>query len=254
MNARTGRGEDGFSLLELVVAVGIVLVLSIAGFVGYGAITASARAAAVESAAEKTYKAAIAAEASEGSWGSIEKVRDDWNDSQEQTSVEITRDDDGQLCVSASFDGRDDVQPAWRGVSNSDCGEQSSGVVVPAPDEGGDDEQQDFHTVVTFMMSNQGGKAYAFTMTDTTTGQVLLARSGVARNIELWSFQGILHRSKPTIEIALEIDGEHTTQMLTAANIFWCEQTAPTRQSVSVDYYNGWELHDARSHYQCDNK
>jgi len=47
------NNEDGFSLLELVVAIGILLVLTVGGLIGYSGITDNARTAAAESAASE---------------------------------------------------------------------------------------------------------------------------------------------------------------------------------------------------------
>lgn len=52
--------EDGFSLLELVVAVGILLVLTVGGLLAYNGITKNARVAAVESAASEVLTGAVA--------------------------------------------------------------------------------------------------------------------------------------------------------------------------------------------------
>lgn len=47
------KNENGFSLLELVVAIGILLVLTVGGLIGYATITDNARDAAVSSAASE---------------------------------------------------------------------------------------------------------------------------------------------------------------------------------------------------------
>lgn len=44
------KNENGFSLLELVVAIGILLVLTVGGLIGYSAITNNARSAANQTA------------------------------------------------------------------------------------------------------------------------------------------------------------------------------------------------------------
>jgi len=48
--------EKGFSLIELVIAIGIILVLSVGGLIGYSAISKNAKQAAVESAAATVVK------------------------------------------------------------------------------------------------------------------------------------------------------------------------------------------------------
>lgn len=52
--------ENGFSLIELVVAIGILLVLSVGGLIGYSQITNNAREAAVQSAASDTLTGVMA--------------------------------------------------------------------------------------------------------------------------------------------------------------------------------------------------
>lgn len=54
--------EEGFSLLELVVAVGILLVLTVGGILAYNGITNNAKKAATESAASQVLTAALAYE------------------------------------------------------------------------------------------------------------------------------------------------------------------------------------------------
>jgi len=53
--------ENGFSLLELVVAIGILLVLTVGGLIGYSAITDNARSAAASSAASEVSTAVMVA-------------------------------------------------------------------------------------------------------------------------------------------------------------------------------------------------
>lgn len=53
--------EKGFSLLELVVAIGILLILTVGGLVGYSSITDNARTAAAESAASEISTSVIVA-------------------------------------------------------------------------------------------------------------------------------------------------------------------------------------------------
>lgn len=60
---REAAKDAGFSLLELVVAVGILLVLTVGGLLAYNGITDNARDAAVQSAASEVYTSAAAYEA-----------------------------------------------------------------------------------------------------------------------------------------------------------------------------------------------
>lgn len=58
-----GKPEEGFTLVELVVTVSIMLVLTIGGVVNYQTLTESTQQAAYESAVEETFIAAIVYEA-----------------------------------------------------------------------------------------------------------------------------------------------------------------------------------------------
>lgn len=80
---REAAKNDGFSLLELVVAVGILLVLTVGGLLAYNGITDNARQAAVESAASEIYTAAVAYEATGESTGAeaVTKAVGEWEGS-----------------------------------------------------------------------------------------------------------------------------------------------------------------------------
>lgn len=80
-------GESGFTLIEMVIAIGVVLALTVAGFIGYQGITDNARTAAVENAAAKVYSAAQAEEARGGNYA---KVISDWNDSLAPEQIQVS--------------------------------------------------------------------------------------------------------------------------------------------------------------------
>lgn len=69
--------DSGFTLLELVIAVGILLVLTVGGLLAYNGIIYSARVAAVQSAADEVYKGAVAYE-SNGEF--FDQAADEWNE------------------------------------------------------------------------------------------------------------------------------------------------------------------------------
>ena len=72
------ENADGFSLLELVVAVGILLVLTVGGLLAYSGITDNARNAAVQSAASEVYTSASAYEADNLSSTVASDAGDEW--------------------------------------------------------------------------------------------------------------------------------------------------------------------------------
>lgn len=94
--------EDGFSLLELVVAVSIMLILAVVGFIAYQGLTDNAREAAVDSAANQVLTAAIAADNSPGTEQTVDSVVDGYsNDDGITVSYTATGGDDGELTIEA---------------------------------------------------------------------------------------------------------------------------------------------------------
>lgn len=109
MKARreAAKNNDGFSLLELVVAVGILLVLTVGGLLAYNGITNNARQAAVDSAASEVYTAAVAYEADNQTDTDAAKAASDWMASQKGGApADATDDTKGDIYVTA--DAADD--------------------------------------------------------------------------------------------------------------------------------------------------
>jgi len=73
--------EEGFSLLELVVAVGVLLVLTVGGLLAYNGIIGSARQAAVNNAAETVYDQAMMYRTDDKPDTTIQTAVDQWNKS-----------------------------------------------------------------------------------------------------------------------------------------------------------------------------
>lgn len=73
--------DKGFSLLELVVAVGILLVLTVGGLLAYNGIIGSARQAAVNNAAETVYNQAMIYKTDDKPDTTIQTAVDKWNKS-----------------------------------------------------------------------------------------------------------------------------------------------------------------------------
>lgn len=59
---KSQRNERGFSLIDVVITVAIIVALSVGGFVTYNGIVDNAKQGAVDYAASNTYKAALAYE------------------------------------------------------------------------------------------------------------------------------------------------------------------------------------------------
>lgn len=82
--------ETGFSMLEAVVVVGVLLALAVGGFIAYGQITENAKKASVETAASSVYTAALAAEMDGDPSTTSALVQSAYNDSQDSIKVTIT--------------------------------------------------------------------------------------------------------------------------------------------------------------------
>lgn len=100
--------ETGFSMLEAVVVVGVLLALAIGGLFSYGAITQNAKIAAVKSAASSTHTAVVVASTDGDINTKPENVISDWNNSTDKIKVEIlppsigTTSTNGDFCVKAT--------------------------------------------------------------------------------------------------------------------------------------------------------
>ena len=113
--------QDGFSLIELVVAVGILAILSVVGVVAYSKITENARKAAVEAAAADVYTGATAYDSNGNDYKQAAK---EWMDSSNGSiTVEATKNGD-KICVKATMEKHGII--AYKGA-----GCASEGVVEP---------------------------------------------------------------------------------------------------------------------------
>lgn len=79
---RSSLKAGGFSMLEAVVVVGVLLALAVGGFIAYGKITENAKKASVESAASSVYTAVLAADMDGDAASTSAKVITDYNSSQ----------------------------------------------------------------------------------------------------------------------------------------------------------------------------
>jgi beta-mannanase/type II secretory pathway pseudopilin PulG len=86
---RSSRLETGFSMLEAVVVVGVLLALAVGGFLSYGPITDNAKNASVRSAASSVYTAVMAAAFDGDSSTNPDDVVRDYNASTTKIKVEI---------------------------------------------------------------------------------------------------------------------------------------------------------------------
>ena len=83
------RSENGFSLIDVVVTVAIIVALSVGGFVSYSGIVDHAKQAAVDYAASNVYKAAVVYENDSDSATTACSAVDEYNESTYGISVEL---------------------------------------------------------------------------------------------------------------------------------------------------------------------
>lgn len=86
---RTTLKSSGFSMLEAVVVVGVLLALAVGGFIAYSNVTENAKRASVETAAASIYTAIQVAQ-SDGDPATIPgDIIRDYNNSQDKITVVI---------------------------------------------------------------------------------------------------------------------------------------------------------------------
>lgn len=83
------RLETGFSMLEAVVVVGVLLALAVGGFFAYGPIAENAKRAKVESAASEVHTGVLVASMDGNPATNPQDVIDTWNNSTDKIHVEI---------------------------------------------------------------------------------------------------------------------------------------------------------------------
>lgn len=83
------RSEKGFSLIDVVVTVAIIVALSVGGFVSYSGIVDHTKQAAVDYSASNVYKAAVVYENDGDSATTACSAVDEYNESSEGITVEL---------------------------------------------------------------------------------------------------------------------------------------------------------------------
>ena len=125
--------ENGFSLLELVVAVGILLTLSVGGMIAYVGVTKNAREAAVAAAASEVLTAAVAYDLDNEADTEPTDAETEWNETSK-------KDASGNAQIVVSVD--DSVANCMKVTATHDKGESATrqtgtGCVVDGESDGG---------------------------------------------------------------------------------------------------------------------
>lgn len=100
---KTHRLETGFSMLEAVVVVGVLLALAVGGFIAYGPITENSKKAAVKEAASSVHTAVVVADIDGDSETQPEDAIANWNNSTDKIKVEILPHATGSSSLNSDF-------------------------------------------------------------------------------------------------------------------------------------------------------
>lgn len=156
------RLETGFSMLEAVVVVGVLLALAVGGFFAYGPIAENAKIAKVKSAASEVHTGVLVADVDGDPNTNPQDVIDDWNASTDKIRVEIleipalaamataARSANGDFCVQATnvesphIKARSGACPAdGSGSSPDNDGDGIPDSIGPDTDNDGDPNSSD---------------------------------------------------------------------------------------------------------------
>jgi surface protein len=99
------RDGSGFSMLEAVVVVGVLLALAVGGFFAYGPIVKNAKTAKVKSAVSEVFTAVTVAQIDGDSATSAKSVIDTYNASQNSIKFEIRRGENQPTIAAMSTEG-----------------------------------------------------------------------------------------------------------------------------------------------------
>lgn len=114
------KNEHGFTLMEVVITVAIVLILSIGGFIAYSGFQSNARDAAVESAAQQVYTGASAQRMND-SGADLEALAAEYNTSAKGITASV-EEGENDICVTAVMDARPE-----HSASRGDCNGENTG-------------------------------------------------------------------------------------------------------------------------------
>lgn len=128
--------EQGFSLLELVVAVGILLVLTVGGLLAYSSITDNARQASVNNLADEIYTVVAANLSDTDSTTTIESAMENWAENAGYTEDQTVfyKSATGVTIYTTKTDEYPTVKPAHIIVIQTETGKDTAGLSVDVRD------------------------------------------------------------------------------------------------------------------------
>lgn len=109
------KNEQGFSLIDVVVTVAIIVALSVGGFVAYNGLINSAKQGAVDYAASNVYKAALVYESDTNSDTDACSAVDEYNNSSKEIRVQLMVPKSGLGTATPTDPGQFDYYPAESG-------------------------------------------------------------------------------------------------------------------------------------------
>lgn len=125
--------EAGFSLLELVIAIAVILVLTIGGLIGYGNYQDNARQAMVESAADQARTGGVVYESNHNTERTAEDAVEAYNSSSkvESVHVELDRSESGCLTFTGTYKNHNN-----KAVRTYNCSGGDGGTTTPPAEDG----------------------------------------------------------------------------------------------------------------------
>ena len=152
LDAWKWKRDDGFSLLELVVAVGILLILTVGGLLAYTGIQKQARIAAVQSAASEVLTGAAAHQLDNKSTTNAVDAQIEWNKTSKKDKADkaqiTVKVEEAPTCLKVTathVKGEQAIRQTGTGCVGDENGENESGGNTNPEDENGngipDDEE-----------------------------------------------------------------------------------------------------------------
>lgn len=248
------KNSDGFTLLEMVVAVGVLLALAVGGFLAYNGIQHRAKVAVTEAAAQEVYNGGRLAQ-EQGQAATT--ARDEFNATTDAITTDIEEKSDRTICATAVHQDDNEIT-----ASRGNCSGESGSVITP-PEENEEEEQHNpvsaTHQVNLYFLDQQyADKTVKFTLLNKTVGKedYIQARTpATTQHTPGGVFGGsvtILLSDEETegvheYEMEVNIDGEIFTKEFTSDDLTLKKKNVKefdTHTSTDYDYYMEFELID----------